>query len=62
MVKFLHILKEQTQKKNLKNCCQKTEFKVAAKFKMATKTKIAYVAKMTLVRLRTFGQFEYAFL
>jgi hypothetical protein len=38
MVKILHILKEQTPKKNLKNCCQKTEFKMAAKFKMATNT------------------------
>jgi hypothetical protein len=35
---------------------------MAAKLKMATKTKFAYVAKKTLVRLRTFGQFEYAFL
>jgi hypothetical protein len=32
---------------------------VAAKFKMATKTKFAYVAKKTLVSLRTFGQFDY---
>jgi hypothetical protein len=35
---------------------------MAAKFKIATKTKFANVAKKTLVRLRTFGQFEYAFL
>jgi hypothetical protein len=39
--KFLHILEEQTSKKNKKNCCQKREFKMAAKFKMATKTKFA---------------------
>jgi hypothetical protein len=57
MVKFLH--KEQ---KIIKNCCQKTEFKMAAKFKMATKTKFVYVAKKTLVRLRSFGHFDYAFL
>jgi hypothetical protein len=35
---------------------------MADKFKMATKTKFAYVAKKTLVRLRTFGQFNYAFI
>jgi hypothetical protein len=34
---------------------------MAAKFKMATKTKFAYVAKKTLVRLRTFGQLNYVF-
>jgi hypothetical protein len=35
---------------------------MAAKLKMATKTKFAYVAQKTLVRLRIFGQFNYAFL
>jgi hypothetical protein len=30
---------------------------MAAKLKMATKTKFTYVAKKTLVRLRTFGVF-----
>jgi hypothetical protein len=35
---------------------------MAAKFKMATKTIFAYVAKKTLVRLKTFGQFDYGFL
>jgi hypothetical protein len=44
MVKFLHILEEQTPKQ--------IKFKMAAKFKMATKTKFAYVAKKNLVRLR----------
>jgi hypothetical protein len=34
---------------------------MAAKFKMATKTKFASVAKKTLVRLKTFSQFNYAF-
>jgi hypothetical protein len=38
MVRFLHILEEQTQKKNL---LPKTKFKMTAKFKMATKTKFA---------------------
>jgi hypothetical protein len=37
-------------KKKSKNCCQNTEFKMAAKFKMVTNTKFAYVAKKTLVR------------
>jgi hypothetical protein len=31
---------------------------MAAKLKMATKTKFAYVAKKTLVRLRTFGPIQ----
>jgi hypothetical protein len=35
---------------------------MVAKFKIATKTNFAYVAKKTLVRLRTFGQLKYAFL
>jgi hypothetical protein len=35
---------------------------MAAKVKMATKTKFAYVGKKTFVRLRTLGQFDYAFL
>jgi hypothetical protein len=47
----LHILKEKTKK----ICCQKSKIKLAAKFKMAARTKLAYVAKKTLVRLRTFG-------
>jgi hypothetical protein len=34
---------------------------MAAKFK-TTKTKSLYVAKKTLVRLKTFGQLDYAFL
>jgi hypothetical protein len=33
---------------------------MTAIFKMATKIKFAYVAKKTLVRLRTFSQFNYA--
>jgi hypothetical protein len=41
MQKFLHILKEQTQKKNLKNCYHKTKFKMTAKFKLAAKNKFA---------------------
>jgi hypothetical protein len=32
---------------------------VVAKFKMATRTKFAYVAKKTLVRIRTFGLFDF---
>jgi hypothetical protein len=36
MQKFLHILKEQTQKKKL---LPKNKFKMATKFKMTTKTK-----------------------
>jgi hypothetical protein len=59
-VKFLHILEEQTQKKIKKNCWQKNLFKMAAKFKMATKTKFAFVPKRTLVRLWTYGLFNYA--
>jgi hypothetical protein len=39
MQKFLHILEEQTQKKNI--LLLKNKFKMAAKFKMATKTKFA---------------------
>jgi hypothetical protein len=31
---------------------------MAAKFKMANKTEFSYVAKQTLVRLKTFGQFN----
>jgi hypothetical protein len=58
---FLHIFKEQILKKNLKIVAKKLNSN-AAKFKMATKTKLAYVAKKTLVRLRTFDQFNYAFL
>jgi hypothetical protein len=53
MVKFLPFLKEQTQKK--KKNLPENKFKMAAKFKMATEIKFAYVAKKTLVRLRTFG-------
>jgi hypothetical protein len=61
MLKFLHILIEQSEK-NKKICCQKTKFKMTAIFKMAAKTKFASVAKKTLVCLRTFGQFKHAFL
>jgi hypothetical protein len=57
-VKFLHILKEQNQKK-FKKMLPKSWIQVVAKFKMATRTKFVYVAKKTLVRLRTFGQFDF---
>jgi hypothetical protein len=60
MQNFLHFLEEKTQKKNKKFCCQKRKFKMAAKFK-TTKTKFSYVIKKILGRLRTFGQFDYAF-
>jgi hypothetical protein len=54
MLKFLHILKEQTTKKKVKKiCCQKSKFKMATKLKMAAKTKFAYVAEKTFVGFRT---------
>jgi hypothetical protein len=34
---------------------------MAAKFKKATKNQFAYVAKKTLARFRTLGQFDNAF-
>jgi hypothetical protein len=34
---------------------------MATKFKIATKTKFTYVAKKTLVHLRTYGQFNCVF-
>jgi hypothetical protein len=40
------------QNKLKKNCCQKTEFKMAGKFK----TKFAYVAKKTLIRHIEYGR------
>jgi hypothetical protein len=57
MLKFLHILKEQAQKK-LNICCQKTKLKMAAKTTFFILQRLSFALVLLPIQLCVFKNFE----